>query len=616
MRMINQDKRLWLGLLIIYITFAAKLQAQEPPAWLDAMIADEITDPGYLDSQKILDPYSISIIRITMDPNDYIRLINNISSNEYLPADMTYESPNIPLQRIEQVGIRLRGAVARSSHKKSFKISFRAFGHDDREFYGLRKLDLNCDFQDIHLMRAKTCTDLFRQMGVPAARVGYAKFYINNDYRGLFTNYEEIDKAFLRNYFVNNDGNLYKCRGGATMQNGAGGYELQTNEEVPDYTDILEFIRVLNNTPTNRFKQEIEKVFNVDEMLMYIACNVLLGAWDDYWVLVKNFYFYHDLSTDLFNYIPHDFDGSLGTDWYHGNVALANVYTWSPNSGRPMVEKLLEIPEYRDRYTHFLMLLCMWPFSLQAMEPEIDRTADMIRATLTTDPYWGWNPSDFDKAFDHSISQGNVKYGMKEYIGLRQNSALQQLEKIGPFIKQINREPLLPSETDPIILSHLVVDRYDVGTVRLFYKVNNVISEIAMQDDGSGQDKKANDFVYTALIPAETEASLIQYYVQAENSYGRKSRYPVKSEWETISINYEPPPLLINEFCARNETLNKDKRGEYDDWVELYNPSNQPISLMGMYVSDNLSNPQKWRLGNVSIPAKGFLLLWADEDVE
>ena len=613
MRITIKSTYLWLGLFFIYFSISP---AQEAPAWMKQIVADEITDPGYIESQKVLDPYSISTVRITMAPGDYIRLINNKNSNEYLLADMTYESPNIPLQKIQQVGIRLRGAAARNSHKKSFKISFRAFGYDDREFFGLRKLNLNCDFQDIHLMRAKTCTDLFRHMGVPAARVGYAKLYINDDYRGLFANSEEIDKAFLRNYFFNNDGNLYKCRGGATMQNGAGGYELQTNEEGPDHSDILEFIQVLNNTPEDRFKQEIEKVFNVNEMLMYVACNVLLGAWDDYWVLVKNFYFYHDLATDLFNYIPHDFDGSLGTDWYHGNIAFGNVYNWSPNTGRPMVEKLLEVPEYRDRYTHYLMLLCMWPFSLEAMEPEINRTADMIRATLTADPYWGWNPADFDKAFEKAISQGNVKYGMKEYIRLRRNSALEQLEQVGPFIKQVSRKPLLPKETDPIILSHLVVERYDVSAVTLFYKANDVISEIAMHDDGSGQDEKAFDFVYTASVPANPETSRIQYYVQAENTDGYKSRYPAKDEWETIFINYEPPDILFNEICARNESANKDKRGEYDDWFELYNPTEQSVDLMGMYVSDDLSNPKKWRLGNLAIPAKGFLLLWADDDAE
>ena len=217
MRLADKSKYMLSGLIIIYMTCAAVLHAREAPEWMEHVVADEITDPGYIESQKVLDPYSISTVRITMDQDDYRRLINNKNSNEYLLADMTFESPTIPLQNIEQVGIRLRGAVARNSRKKSFKISFRAFGHENREIYGLRKLNLNCDFQDIHLMRAKTCTDLFRKMGVPAARVGYAKLYINNEYRGLFANSEEIDKAFLRNYFVNNDGNLYKCRGNASV---------------------------------------------------------------------------------------------------------------------------------------------------------------------------------------------------------------------------------------------------------------------------------------------------------------------------------------------------------------------------------------------------------------
>ncbi|MBN1559891.1 CotH kinase family protein, partial [candidate division KSB1 bacterium] len=589
--------------------------AQDAPAWLRHIIAGEITDPGYVESQKILDPYTISTVRITMAPDDYEFLINNTGNNEYLPAEMSYESPTIPLQTIEQVGIRLRGAVARGVRKKSFKISFQEFGFDDREFYSLRKLNLNCDFQDPHLMRAKTCTDLFRLMGVPAARVGYAKLYINGDYRGLFANSEEIDKAFLRTRFNNNDGNLYKCPGGATMQNGAGGYELQTNEAAADYTDIRNFIDVLNNTSSDRFKREIEKVLNVDEMLLYTACNVLLGAWDDYWVLAKNFYFYHDLSTDLFNYIPHDFDGSLGTDWYHGNVAYGNVYTWSPNSGRPMVDNLLAVPEYRNRYTHFLMLLCMWPFSLEAMEPEIDRTADMIRETLINDPYWGWQASDFNDAFDHSIPRGNVKYGMKEYIRLRRTSALQQLERIGPFIRPQNRSPLLPNELDAVTVSALVVDREGVSTVNLVYQVDNSSTNIAMFDNGAGGDETADDFIYTAIIPAMSDSTQVDYYIEATNGAGRRSRYP-ESDWLSYRINYQPPKLLINELLAQNDSTCKDNYDEYDDWFELYNPGDEIIDLYGMYVSDNLSEPRKWRLGDLSIPPKGFLLLWADDDTE
>ena len=615
-----QKRNIYSGLLlgILFGIFNSSMaQTNEAPLWMEHIVRAEITDTGYTESQKVLDPYSISTVRITMDPSDYIKLINNTNSNEYLLADMTFESPNILLQSIEQVGIRLRGAAARGSRKKSFKISFRAFGHDDREFFSLRKLNLNSDFQDPHLMRAKTCTDLFRLMGVDAARVGYTKLYINDDYRGLFANYEDIDKTFLRTRFGGNDGNLYKCDG-ASMQNGRGGYQLTTNEEIRDYSDILEFIDVLNNTPDSNFKEEIEKVFDVDEMLMYTACNVLVGAWDDYWVLAKNFYFYHDLLTDQFNYIPHDFDGSLGTYWYPRNMDVAdqNVYNWSPNSGRPMVEKLLEVPAYRDRYTHYLMLLCMYAFSLETMEPEIDKTADVIRETLINDPYWNWDPSDFDKAFDQAISRGNVKYGMKEYISLRRTSALEQLEQIGPFIKQLNRLPLLPTETDPVIISQLVVDRENVSHVKLIYKVGNSTEEIEMLDNGSGSDEKANDFVYTAQIPAQANADQVLYYVEATNGIGKTSRYPAANEWASFSINYEPPQIAINELGAQNESTKQDENDEYDDWFELYNPGDELVNLTGMYVSDNLSKPRKWRLGNLSIPAKGFLLLWADNDPE
>jgi len=41
-----------------------------------------------------------------------------------------------------------------------------------------------------------------------------------------------------------------------------------------------------------------------------------------------------------------------------------------------------------------------------------------------------------------------------------------------------------------------------------------------------------------------------------------------------LSINEsEPVTLFINEFLASNDTCCSDEEGEFDDWVELYNPS-------------------------------------------
>ena len=64
-----------------------------------------------------------------------------------------------------------------------------------------------------------------------------------------------------------------------------------------------------------------------------------------------------------------------------------------------------------------------------------------------------------------------------------------------------------------------------------------------------------------------------------------------------------------------------DPQGQYDDWIELYNPSSTPIDAGGLYLTDDPEVPTKWQIptGNRSIttiPAWGFLLVWADGDTQ
>ncbi|MCZ6634539.1 MAG: lamin tail domain-containing protein [bacterium] len=73
--------------------------------------------------------------------------------------------------------------------------------------------------------------------------------------------------------------------------------------------------------------------------------------------------------------------------------------------------------------------------------------------------------------------------------------------------------------------------------------------------------------------------------------------------------------IVINEFMARNVRTIADPQGEYDDWIELYNLGDEPVDLSGTYLSDNLAQKRKWALPDTVLPARGFLLIWADEDV-
>ena len=77
--------------------------------------------------------------------------------------------------------------------------------------------------------------------------------------------------------------------------------------------------------------------------------------------------------------------------------------------------------------------------------------------------------------------------------------------------------------------------------------------------------------------------------------------------------------LVINELMASNSGVSRDPQGQYDDWIEIYNYGTNAIDVGGMYLTDDLSDPTKWRIPTNNpaatvIPAGGYLLIWADGD--
>ena len=76
--------------------------------------------------------------------------------------------------------------------------------------------------------------------------------------------------------------------------------------------------------------------------------------------------------------------------------------------------------------------------------------------------------------------------------------------------------------------------------------------------------------------------------------------------------------LKINEILASNLTVNADENGDYDDWIEIYNPTESDIDLAGYYLSDDFSDLSKSKIPAgfpelTTVPGFGYLLLWADD---
>jgi len=75
--------------------------------------------------------------------------------------------------------------------------------------------------------------------------------------------------------------------------------------------------------------------------------------------------------------------------------------------------------------------------------------------------------------------------------------------------------------------------------------------------------------------------------------------------------------LFINEVMPSNTSACADPFGEFDDWIELYNAGPTDLDLTGFYVSDDMTQPMRLALpAGLTVPAGGFRLLWADEQVQ
>ena len=65
---------------------------------------------------------------------------------------------------------------------------------------------------------------------------------------------------------------------------------------------------------------------------------------------------------------------------------------------------------------------------------------------------------------------------------------------------------------------------------------------------------------------------------------------------------------------SNNISIVTDNSGKFEDWIELYNTTNSPISTNGLFITDTITNLQKWDLPNHIIPPNSYFIIWADED--
>jgi spore coat protein H len=591
------------------------------------------------ESWKLYDDTHIARVDITIDPDTLQWIYENVESEVEHYANFHFQN-NWISESVDSIGFRLRGNTSRYSQKKSFKVSFNSF-ISGREFYGVDKLNLNGEHNDPSIIRSKLCFDHFNTIGLTASRANHVEVYINGQYYGLYISVEHIDDEFLAKNFSDDSGNLWKCLYPADLiylgsdpeiyKNLSAGnrpvYELKTNEEEADFSELAHLIDIINNTPDNSLADSVESIICIPEVLKYFAMNILFGSWDDYWSLSNNYYLYHEPAKDIFRLIPYDYDNTYGIDWFDIDWSTADPYNFPKvqNGYRPLAERLMNNAQYRNLYTHFIEFYRDNVYQLDLWRIHIDSIKAMITPSAIADSFrtldWGFNIYDFLASYSETGYQNqHVKFGLKQFVNLRNNSLPTQLSYLDadPMVYKIEYEPKYPGPEDSIYITVSAYSHVGFDEVSIHFHGNDTATVIyPMSFNPEANTKKVEEADrWEGVIPPLGSGSSGSFRIFVKDIGNQWLLYPRKNAITITSSQTIADYIVVNEFMADNDNIIPDPAGEYDDWLEIYNPTTDSILLTGKYLTDKPDQLNKWQFTqpDLYLNSGEYLLIWCDED--
>ena len=544
---------------------------------------------------------------------------------------------------LKDIGVRFKGNTSYSynpsSQKKPFNLRFDAFV-PDQDLFGYEHINLQNAYKDATFVREPITYEIMRRY-IPSLKSCWIKLYLNNQYWGIYVIVQQPNKRFLGEHFAAKDGNLYRGDNatrssrpvfrywGTSISSYSSRYEYKSVGNPNPWTDLIDFCRVLNNTTIVDLPKKLPPHLDVDEALWYIALNNIFVNTDSYLGTGNDYYAYSDPRHGRFQIMPWDLNTTFGGyDWGRilgTNRHLMKIDYSGGSSLRPMIERLLAVPQYRERYhAHYRTMLDEF-FDWKVLGPIVAKYQKLIEDGVKADTKKLYATQLF---FDNAIKDVRVsdRYGtytvpgLKSFVDKRRAYllSLTDIKKVAPTLSGLARKPLQPKLTDTVWVTAKVTGQAATA-VTLYSRTSGAWTETKMWDDGNHQDGVANDGTYGASIPHKRPGYEVQYYVGATATSGAVRFLPshagVGAERYRLMPTPFSSPIRINEVLADNDSVDKDPAGDFEDWVELYNTTNAAIDISGYYLSDRFDNPKAYKFPvNTVIPARGFYRVWCDQE--
>ncbi len=319
--------------------------------------------PALDPANPVFDDTVLHEVRLAINPRDWQTLLTHYLEDTYYTADFRWRD-----QVVRNIGIRSRGKGSRSGVKPGIRVDFNR-NVTGQEFLGLKSLVLRNQTQDASNMHETLSMLFFRRMGLPAEREAFTKLYINNEYAGLYSIVEAVDKDFLKKRFDEDGGWLYKYEYEPGDKNyyldyrGSNGdlyvpspFKPETNDTDPQQNVIAELIRMINQDSDNTFQQRIASYLDVEKFIKYIALEIFLGDDDDFngnWG-ANNFFWYRFHHNTVFTFILWDKSNAFNDGFTY--PIFHNIYDQPPERVNHLTARVLKFDEWKSKFLDTLLV--------------------------------------------------------------------------------------------------------------------------------------------------------------------------------------------------------------------------------------------------------------------
>ena len=230
-----------------------------------------------------------------------------------MPATLTVDGRKYPM-----VGVKFRGQSSfghvPTGSKRSLNLSMDFINRDQR-LYGYKTINLlNCN-GDASFLSSILYSHLAADY-LPVPKANMMKVVINGESWGVYSNVQQYNKDFLKEFYGTTTGARWKVPGSPQADGGLRflgediapyrqRFEIKSKDKDKSWKALINLCKVLNETPAKDLPEAIEPILNVDGVLRFLAIDVAVVNSDGYWTRASDYSIY--LNPDgVFHILPHD----------------------------------------------------------------------------------------------------------------------------------------------------------------------------------------------------------------------------------------------------------------------------------------------------------------------